>query len=89
MRSLWVDKQRQKPEVIRQGTNWTPKIRLGGESLKTVDKFVYLGSTITWTLPLDEELTSRTGKATATIKKIFFLKTLRRAWENDKLRIKT
>ena len=65
-----------KTEVIGQGTNSPPEIKLGGESLKTVDKFVYLGSTITSTLSLDEELTSRIGKATATLKK----KLVKRAW---------
>ena len=42
-----------KTEVTGQGTNSPPEIKLGGESLKTVDKFVYLGSTITSTLSLD------------------------------------
>ena len=58
-----------KTEVIGQGTDSTPAIKLGDESLKTVDKFVYLGSTITSTLSLDEELTSRIGKAIAAFKK--------------------
>ena len=44
-----------KTEVIGQGTNSPPEIKLGGECLKTVDKFVYLGSTTTSTLSLDEE----------------------------------
>ena len=73
-----------KTEVIRQGTNSPPEIKLGGESLKTVDKFVYLGSTIMSTLSLDEELTSSIGMATAALKKL-----VKRAWENDKLRVET
>ena len=43
-----------KTEVIGQGKNSPPATKLGGESLKTVDKFVYLGSAITSTLSLDE-----------------------------------
>ena len=58
-----------KTEAIGQGTNSPPDIRFGVESLKTVDKFVYLRSTMMSTLSLDEELTSRIGKATATLKK--------------------
>ena len=73
-----------KTEVIGQGTNSPPETKLDGESLKTVDKFVYLGSTITSTLSLDEELTSRIGKTTAALKKL-----VKRAWENGRLRIKT
>ena len=57
-----------KTEVIGQGTNSPLEINLGDESLKTIDKFVYLGSTITSTLSLDEELTSRIGLAAAAIK---------------------
>ena len=56
-------------EVIGQGTNSPPEIRLGGQSLKTVDTFVCLGPTIPPTLSLDEKLTSRIGKATAALKK--------------------
>ena len=35
-----------KTEVIGQGTNSAPQTELGGEFMKTVDKFVYLGSII-------------------------------------------
>ena len=55
-----------KTEVIGKWTNSPPEIKRCGESLQTVDKFVYLGSIITSTLSLDEELTSRIGKAAAT-----------------------
>ena len=58
-----------KTEVIGQGTSSPPEIKLGSESQKTVDRFVYLGSTITWTLSLDEVLTRRIGKTTAAYKK--------------------
>ena len=45
-------------EVIGEGKNSPPEIR-PGVSPKTVDKFIYLGSTITSTLSWDGELTSR------------------------------
>ena len=70
-----------KTEVTGQGANSPPEIKLGGESLKTAHKFVYLGSTIT---SFDKELTSRIGKVTAAFKKL-----VKRTWENDTLRIKT
>ena len=59
-----------KTEVIGQGTNSPPEIKFSGESLKTVSKFAYLGSTKTSTLSLDKELTNRIGKATAPLKNI-------------------
>ena len=58
-----------KTEVVGQVTDSPPDIKLGGESLKRVDKFVYLGSTITSTLFLDEALTSKLEKAAAALKK--------------------
>ena len=69
-----------KCKVIGQGTNLPPEIKLCEESLKTVDGFVYLGSTKTSTLSVDEQLTSGIGKATAAVKLI-----ANRAWENDSL----
>ena len=44
---------------------------------KTVDKFVYLGSTITSTPSVDGELTSRIGKA-----KVLLKKTCEKSMEN-------
>ena len=73
-----------KTEVIGQGTDSTPVIKLNGNTLNTVEKFVYLGSTISSTLSLDEELNARIGKAAAA-----FGKLNKRAWENDKLKTKT
>ena len=51
-----------KTEVKGQGTNSPPDLKLGGKSMKTVDKSVYFGSSITSTLSLDDELTSGTEK---------------------------
>ena len=72
-----------KTEVVGQGTNSSPEIRLGGETLKTVEKLINLGSTITSILSLDEEITSRIGKATAV-----FTRLVERVWKNKRLRTK-
>ena len=73
-----------KTEVLGQKTDSTPRITLQGNLLNTVDKFVYLGSTISSTLSLEEELNSRIGKATTA-----FGKLRQRALENIKLTAKT
>ena len=41
--------------MIGQGTNSPPHMKLDGESLKTIDYFVDLGSTVVANLSLDEE----------------------------------
>ena len=49
-----------------------------------MDKFTYLGSTISVSLNLDDELNSRIGKAATAFSKLG-----KRAWENKMLTIKT
>ena len=66
-----------KTEVLAQGVTTPPKITLNGNILNTVDKFVYLGSTISSTLSLEDELKARIGKAATA-----FGKLMKRAWEN-------
>lgn len=56
--------------AIVQGTTSPPEIKLGIESLKTVDKFVCLRSVIISTLFMGEDLTGRTGNVTAAFKKL-------------------
>ena len=73
-----------KTEVLGQKTDSPPRITLQGNVLNTVDKFVYLGSTISSTLSLEEELSSRIGKAATA-----FGKLRQRALENTKLTTKT
>ena len=73
-----------KTEILDQKTDSTPRITLQGNVLNTVDKFVYLGSTISSTLSLEEELNSRIGKAATA-----FGKLRQRALENNKLTTKT
>ena len=74
-----------KTEVLGQGTITTPpEIFLNGNQLKNTERFVYLGSTITSSLSLDDEINMRIGKAATT-----FGKLMKRAWENEKLTTKT
>ena len=73
-----------KTETLSQGTEMPANITLNGEALKNVDKFTYLGSTISASLNLDEELNSRIGKAATAFSKLG-----KRAWENKMLTIKT
>ena len=73
-----------KTEVLGQNTESPPQITLNETTLKAVDKFVYLGSTICNTLSLDAELNLRIGKAATA-----FGKLTKRAWENGKLTTKT
>ena len=73
-----------KTETLSQGTETPASITLNGEPLKNVDKFTYLGSTISASLNLDDELNSRIGKAATAFSKLG-----KRAWENKRLTIKT
>lgn len=59
-------------------------IKLDGKPLEIVQKFCYLGSTVTATLSLEEEINSRIGKAATT-----FGKLTERAWNNKYLKTST
>ena len=52
-----------KTELIKINTTATTPITVGGEPIKVVESFVYLGSTITKQGGTDEDVTSRIGKA--------------------------
>ena len=59
-------------------------ILLNNSPLEQVNKFCYLGSTVTSSLSLDEEIGARIGKAATN-----FGKLMKRAWNNKMLTIKT
>ncbi|KAI8493113.1 hypothetical protein Bbelb_291170 [Branchiostoma belcheri] len=59
-----------KTEVMGQGTTVPPVIMLNGNTLKSVEKFTYLGSVMTTNLSLDQELNVRIGKAAAAYGKL-------------------
>ena len=52
-----------KTELIKINTTAATPIAVGGEPIKVVESFVYLGSTITKQGGTDEDVTSRIGKA--------------------------
>ena len=57
----------QKTEVVHQPApgkpNSEPTITVNGQKLQVVDKFTYLGSTLSIALHFDDEVTARTAKA--------------------------
>ena len=50
--------------VITQYVSHTPEIKIADHTLEVVDKFTYLGSTISMNLSFDSEISQRIGKAT-------------------------
>lgn len=73
-----------KTEVLAQDTTSNPTICIDNQTLKSVDTFKYLGSTVSSTLTLDSELNCRIGRAAAAYGKL-----QKRVWLNRKLRLKT
>ena len=71
-----------KTTVMGQNTPAPPT--LGNYNLEVIEKFCYLGSTVTNTLSLDAELNIRIGKASTT-----FGMLTKRVWRNSKLTITT
>ena len=66
-----------KTNVITQYVSHTPEIKIGDHTREVVDKFTYLGSTISMNLSFDSEISQRIGKATG----VMFNLT-KKAWEN-------
>ena len=73
-----------KTVVMQQGVDHIRDFYLNGELIENVDKFCYLGSTVSFNLNMDEEISSRIGKAAST-----FGSLQKRVWNNRKLSIKT
>ena len=59
-----------KTEVMGQGTTAPPSIRIGSQVLNAVERFQYLGSTISSNLSLEPEISSRIAKASAVMSKL-------------------
>ena len=55
-----------KTEVIGQDVNSTPSISISKQILDVVEDFIYLGSTISSSLSLDNELNTRVNKVLTT-----------------------
>ena len=73
-----------KTEVMGQGTTAPPSIRIGSQVLNAVERFQYLGSTISSNLSLEPEISSRIAKASAVMSKLH-----KRVWSNNNLTVNT
>ena len=67
-----------------QGTDSPPSIHIGSHKLNAVDRFQYLGSTISSNLSLEPEINSRIAKASAVMSKLH-----KRVWSNNNLTVNT
>ena len=73
-----------KTNVMAQGTDHPPTITIDGHVLEAVDDFTYPGSTISSSLTLETEISSRIAKAAAVMSKLH-----QRVWNNPSLTVKT
>ena len=73
-----------KTEVMCQDATNAPSISIDEFTLAVVDKFTYLGLTISSNLSLDSELDTRIGKAATAMAHL-----TKRVWDNDMLTVKT
>ena len=69
-----------KTQILPQGTDYPPKISICSTQLEVVDTFTYLGSTISSSLSLDREISTRIGKSAAVMSKLN-----KRVWTNNLL----
>ena len=78
----------QKTEVVHQpapGKPYSePTITVNGQKLQVVDKFTYLGSTLSRAVHIDEEVTARTAKAS-----VAFGRLRTNVWERNGIRLGT
>ena len=65
---------------MTQDTLFSPDISIDGTHLEVVDSFTFLGSTISSSLSLETEISTRIGKTTATMDKLN-----KRMWNNSLL----
>jgi len=67
-----------KTNILAQDTDSTPVITIDSTTLEFVDSFSYPGSTMTSSLSLDTEISTRIAKAVAVMAKLS-----KRVWENS------
>ena len=70
--------------AMGQDVNNLPNVTIDGTPLNVKNTFTYLGATIMSNLTLDEEITTRIGKASATMARLS-----KWVWENRKLTLAT
>lgn len=73
-----------KTEIMGQDVSEAPTININDYTLKVVEEFTYLGSTVSQNSSLEPELNKRIGKASAVMSKLS-----KRVWENNKLTTET
>ena len=77
-----------KTEVVHQpapGKPYSePTITVNGQKLRVVDKFTYLGSTLSRAVHIDDEVTARTAKAS-----VAFCRLRTNVWERNGIRLDT
>ncbi len=73
-----------KSNVMGQDVSSIPCISIGHHTLETVGDFIYLGSTISSNLSLDNELNTRIGKASRAMARL-----TKRVWNNSMLTTNT
>ncbi|RJG15198.1 hypothetical protein D4A39_16670, partial [Alcanivorax profundi] len=73
-----------KTNIMGQDVSTPPTIIIGDHTLEVVDKFSYLGSTISSNLSLDAELNVRIGKAASAMARL-----AKRVWDNPMLTLNT
>ena len=98
-KGLWIACQKQvttftrhnwhkKTEVVHQpapGKSYSePTITVNGQKLQVVDKFTYLGSTLSGAVHFDDEVTVRTAKAS-----VAFGRLRTNVWERNGIRLDT
>ena len=73
-----------KTNIMAQGVDSPPTITIGDTQLEAVEAFTYLGSTVTSTVSLDAEISSRIAKAAGVMAKLN-----KRVWSNSLLSERT
>lgn len=73
-----------KTNIMGQDVSTAAKITIGEHTLEVVEKFTYLGSTISSNLSLDAELNLRIGKSATTMARL-----TKRVWDNPMLTLNT
>ena len=77
-----------KTEVVHQSAPGKPysepTITVNGQKLQVVDKFTYLGSTLSRAVHIDDEVTARTAKAS-----VAFSRLRTNVWERNGIRLDT
>ena len=70
LQRIWPYNQHKKTKVMSHNVDNPPNVTIDGTPLDVMNTFTYLGATITTNLSLDEEITTKIGKASATMARL-------------------